>query len=328
MKEVSNNQFESSDLDRFLIVGNPNRYKVTTSAERLKVIIDGNRIVDFVASGPNPTETFQHIYDYIDQTNAKPKTTAIIIIGGDGTIRNVLESLRINDDFREMPSIFTKFVGGARDLNSNLSMRKNNLELADLIDYNLLQKGYIHPIEATFENNQLKQKKIRAYNVLGIGLTALMADQINHHQIFKHRAFQMLVNSLVVSKQVFSNINKFQIITEDGRSSDICELIITKGKRFAGIVKTTSNDLDPNCKLHTIENLDWHFVMQLALGKKLNPSLTISRDQSIKFQIIDQIDQIGVQADGEVFFLNNPPMQVNIGLAQKGSAVLMIKDQS
>lgn len=326
MESASDEKFESSSIERFILLGNPYRYGVRSSAERLKTIIDHDRQIDFVPTGPDFTKTFQNLYD----SDVDPKNSGIIIIGGDGTIRNVLESLRIEDDFREIPSIFTKFVGGARDLNSNLSMKKNNWELADLIDGNLLQKGYIYPIEATFQNDHLNSK-IRAYNVLSIGMTALMAKSINQHQFFNHRSFQMLLNGIIAAGQLFKDTSKFEVVFEEDDLYRAIELIVTKGRRFAGFIKTTSKDLDPTCKLHSVEGIDPHFFRQLLLGKILDPSHTISHDNIVSFQINHPDNQIIIQADGDVLVIDNSSktaLQTTIGLAKKGSAVLTVQEQA
>jgi diacylglycerol kinase family enzyme len=314
-----NQGFQSSQIEKFIILGNPNRHGVVKSANNLIKIIGQDRPIEFVETGQNPRKTFEKIYD---QT-LDPDKNCAIVVGGDGTIRNVFESLRIEDSFRSTPVITTKFVGGARDLNSNFEMRKSPYDLIDLILQDQLIKGEIHPIEAHINQSDI----IRAYNVLGIGLSGLTAERINQMQLFKHRSPQMFLNGLIVAKTLLEHSSSFGL-NQTGKNNiqPVKELIVTKGKRFAGFIKTTSKNLEPESQVHIINGVTFKFLIDLVLGNHLDSDNKISTEESQDFDL-SVYDGLILQADGDTFRLTpqNKPIHLNLRLSEKSSTILTIK---
>ncbi len=309
-----------SQIDKFLIVGNSNRRGLSKAANSLAQFIseETTKDVEIVESGRNVEESV----DRLVQRGVAETPTAIVILGGDGTINHTLEATRIIDNPYAY-NIITDYYGGARDISYNIK-KQTPKKYPQLLEYNLssLEEASIYPIEVDINEN----KRAVAYNVFSIGRTALMAAQINkvRQKISGPRAYRIVRETLSIVDAKLLTTPVFQAKEYGARYDEflnIQDLIATKSERFGLIFKSDINILNREFGIYEFDDISASILGRIITQRKFKPDLRAKNDQAVSYTVIGE--NLMAQTDGEVDLLEEKENLISFKNAVKPAKILI-----
>ncbi len=308
-----------SEIDQFVIIGNSNRKGLPKAAQELAefIKIETNKDVEIVESGQSVNESVDRLTD----RGIAEVPSAIVILGGDGTINHTLEATRIIGN-PGVYNIITDYYGGARDISYNIK-KQTPRKYPQLLEYNLsgLQEASLYPIEIEINENT----ELVAYNVFSIGRTALMAEQINkiRNKTRGPRPYRIARETLSIIDAKLLSIPSFKA-KEHNDNSDylhIQDLIAAKSERFGLIFKSDINILNREFGVYEFDEISAGIVARLASQRKFKPDFIARNDQVIDYTVIGE--NLSIQTDGEVDRLSEKENVIRFKNADKPAKILI-----
>ena len=289
-----------SDIEQFVLVGNSSRKGLQKAADELAQFINEETGLPAynVESGRNVEESIERLIE----RDVDDIPSAIVVLGGDGTINHTLEATR-NIENPLVYSIITDYFGGARDISYNIR-KKTPKKYPQLLEYNLssLVEASIFPIEVTIN----EQRLLSAYNVISIGRTALMAEQINKIRPKLHgpRPYKIAREAIsIIDAKLLSTVPfKAREHSDPAQAfQNLQDLIFTKSERFGVVFKSHNDILEREFGVFEMDDLDFRDYASILLQRRFFPNLVARGDQTIKYTLVGQ--NLRIQHDGEVSLL-------------------------
>ena len=309
-----------SEIDQFVIIGNINKKGLPKAAQELAYFIkdETNKDVEIVESGQSVEESVDRLVD----RGIADIPTAIVILGGDGTINHTLEATRIINN-PLVYNIITDYYGGARDISYNIK-KQTPKKYPQLLEYNLdkLQEASIFPIEIEINEN----KKIVAYNVFSIGRTALMAEQINNvrNKSKGPRAYRIAKETISIIDAKLLSIPRFMAKEHNDKSDEylsIQDLIVAKSERFGLVFKSNIDILSRKFGVYEFDEISAGIVARIVAQREFIPDFIARNNQVIDYSVLGQ--NLMYQSDGEVDKLPDTENFLRFKNADKPAKILI-----
>lgn len=303
-------------VKQFIIVGHPERLGVLKKADKLAKFItkETSVVADFMSTG----STVESMAEKLLTKSVDQIPTAVIILGGDGTVNHALEASRQIDN-PNYYNIITNYFGGARDISHNIAASCSN---PYALEYNLfaMQEASIHPVEIEINDGN----KFTAYNVFSVGRIALMAEQINRtrqNTSIRLRSYRTSKEAIHIAKSKLLKTRSFEAISKHGHYEGLEDLVITNSQRFGIFFRSNNKILERKFGIHQIGKINPEIIKNLLLQKPFIADLNIIGDDEITYNINGQ--DLRFQIDGEVEKLPDDKTKIALKNAQKPARLLV-----
>lgn len=303
-------------IETFAIIGNPNRRGTKNTTNYLKNFIEykipdnQKKRVLFVPTGRTSEET----RDNLKSSSIDGSKTCLVIIGGDGTIKNCFDAgldLNNNDSSNyQISNLLTAFQGTAKDMPYNLGSKSNRKSFEK--NFPKLEEKFFYPIELSING-----KKHTVYNVASIGLVGTMGASIeNMKEKLPKITPRMLVlglASLAIAKTLIKH-SSFEITDQEVSEITDQEVsyhkavdwIIANGKRFGVVFKTGGSLLDTSFREYELKNIRSSDISDVISRRPHAPDAVIQPGQTTTRNFRTNDRNFELTVDGEKSQL--PPM--------------------
>lgn len=311
-------------VEQFIILGDPNRDGLLEKASKLAFFLTSETSIktDFVESGSSVEEmTGRLLTKSVDRI-----PTGVVILGGDATVNHALEASRTINN-QQYFNILTNYYGGARDIfHSVRSATSNPLYLKNIIYSN--NEGLIHPVEVVL-NDYLK---LYAYNVVSIGRTALMANQIDlTRKEYKPVGFDKIDGVVGRSQEAYDILRKkllktipFEVSTKsDGPTMLLGDLIATNSQRFGIFFRSTNDILEHNFGVHYFGKIDPGIIGKILLQRPFVAGVNVEDNQEVNYWVTGE--NLKFQIDGEAHNLKNGTNKITFRNTNNPAKILLPK---
>lgn len=268
--------------ETFVVIGNPNRPGTKKTSNHLIEFInhevrdDLKKRVLFVPTGRTSEET----RDNLESNSINGSKTCLVIIGGDGTIKNCFDAgsdLNNNDSFNyQISNLLTAFQGTAKDIPYNLGSKPNRRSFEN--NFPKLDEKVFYPIELT-----INDKKHTVYNVASFGLVGTMGARIegmkDNLPAKTPRILVLGLASLAIVKTLIKH-SSFEITDQEGSYHKAVDWIIANGKRFGVAFQTGGSLMNPSFHEYELKNLNLSTIFDVILHRSQEPDVVIQPGQT------------------------------------------------